>query len=112
MFTFLLLASCLSNFNHCLIVLLHSSLYSLWYNSNMLVFAGGSMWHRQTNLSCDDLRLCCRKTLVKYLPYIRDLLCGGHSIFPPIFVVNCCQLNYFRMCSEEWLELTLGLGWM
>jgi len=41
MFTFLLVASCLSNNNRCLIFLLHSSLYSLWYNSNMLVVAGG-----------------------------------------------------------------------
>jgi len=22
------------------------------------------------------------------------------------------QLNYFRTCREEWLELTLGLGWI
>jgi len=87
MFTFLQLASYLSNINHCLIFLFHSSLYSLWYNSNVLVFAGGSVWHLQANLSCDGLQLCCRKILMEFLPNIRDLMCGGHSIF---FFYFCC----------------------
>jgi hypothetical protein len=94
MFTFLLLASCRSNTNRDLILLLHSSLYSLWYNSNMFVFAGGSVWHLQANLGCDGLQLCFGKTLMKFLPDIRDLMCGGHSIFFSISVaIVPCEAN-------------------
>ena len=90
MFKFPLLASCLNNINHCLIVLLHSSLYGLWYNNNMLVVVCGSVWHLKANLSGDGLQFCCVKILVKFLPYIRDLTWGGHSIFFFLFLLLVC----------------------